>query len=900
MDLLDMRTVIISYIISSMLCALMLIALWRQNRRQPGIAFWVADAVMRVAGLLLIALRSVIPDFWSMVVANLLLVGGAMMMLLGLQRFVGRISSQRYNYAFLALFVGVQTYFALVQPSLQMRNVNLAFALIFYCSQCVWLLMRGVAPAMRSEVRPFGVVLAAFVLASAVRILVELAIPPGPDLFVANSFGALIVLTYQMLHIALTFAFVLTLNRRLVRSLEADMVEREQAFAALRDSEEKFAKAFQTAPYAITLTRTTDGKIIDVNDAFVTITGFSRAEALATSTIQLQVWARTEDRDSVVAALANGQPIVGWEFEFRNKSGELFAGAISARLIQLSSESYIFSSIEDITARKQADQALRESQERLELVLEGSQLGFWDWNIATGEVYRNARWAEMLGYTLDEVQSTIEQWTDLHHPDDRAAAWAAITAHLEGWTPAYKAEYRMLAKDGQYRWILDQATIVRRDESGKPLRMSGTHTDITARKLAEVRREQEAMLANFRAEASEGLNSGATLDAALQRCVDAAVRHLGAALARIWLFEPPAAMLALHASAGLSARLNGSHAQIPLGKLKVGVIAAEHTPHLTNALMTDPLIEDQAWVQNEGLVAFAGYPLLVGSRLVGILAMFARQPIAEELFDALAFTATTIADGVARRQAEQSLQASETALALKAAELERSNSDLERFAYVVSHDLQEPLRMVSLFINLLAKEYGGRLDATADEYIQFAVDGAKRMHRQIQDLLAYSRIQTRGGALYPTSAESALAAALWNLEVAIEEAGATVTHDPLPAVQADAAQLTQVFQNLVGNAVKFRRTVPPHVHIAAHPMESGDSASHAWEFTVADNGIGIDPECYERIFGVFQRLHTEQQYPGTGIGLAICQRIVERHQGKIWVESTPGAGSTFYFTLPAA
>jgi light-regulated signal transduction histidine kinase (bacteriophytochrome) len=213
---------------------------------------------------------------------------------------------------------------------------------------------------------------------------------------------------------------------------------------------------------------------------------------------------------------------------------------------------------------------------------------------------------------------------------------------------------------------------------------------------------------------------------------------------------------------------------------------------------------------------------------------------------------------------------------------------------VASHDLQEPLRMVASYVQLLARRYEGKLDSDADEFIGFAVDGAVRMWKLINDLLTYSRVGMRGGGLEPTDSETVLVQTVNDLKVAITENGALVTHDPLPMVMADRPQLGQLFQNLIGNAIKFRRDEPPRVHISASRNGNG------WTFSVRDNGIGVAPEYSERIFIIFQRLHNREEYAGTGIGLAVCKKIVERHGGRIWVKSEVGKGSTFYFILPAA
>ncbi|MGD9647427.1 MAG: ATP-binding protein [Pirellulales bacterium] len=246
--------------------------------------------------------------------------------------------------------------------------------------------------------------------------------------------------------------------------------------------------------------------------------------------------------------------------------------------------------------------------------------------------------------------------------------------------------------------------------------------------------------------------------------------------------------------------------------------------------------------------------------------------------------------GIARDVTQQ--HAAQEALGKHAADLARSNSELEQFAYIASHDLQEPLRMVASYCQLLKRRYHNKLDKDADEFIDFAVDGARRMQVLINDLLAYSRVGRAELALSEVDIEAVVDESLLNLQAAVTERGAAVTRDPLPKVIADGRQLMQLFQNLLSNAIKFGAADAPHIHVGA--TQQGDS----WCFSVRDDGIGIAPEHQERVFMIFKRLHGWGQFPGTGIGLAIAKKIVERHGGRIWVESTPGQGSTFYFTIP--
>ena len=507
-------------------------------------------------------------------------------------------------------------------------------------------------------------------------------------------------------------------------------------------------------------------------------------------------------------------------------------------------------------------------------------------------VYYNQRWLDYTGQTLEEALGPNRR--RVHHPDFFAAVTAAWQACLISGEP-FEAEAPLERVDGVYRLHLLRAT-AQRDQHGNIDKWFGTCTDVhdqrqlVAERLRLEQREREMQHVALRADVSASLSANEDLETMLAGCCRALVLHLGATLARIWTLAPSGDLLQLRASAGRHGETAGPHAQVPVGSRAVSpiaLIAEERTPRLTNELLEAERLGEREWAKAEGLSAFAGYPLLIADRVVGVVAMFADHDLDQRALTAIETVASTLAQGIERKRAEEALD-------LRAAELSRSNAELERFAYVASHDLQEPLRMVASYTQLLARRYKGRLDSDADEFIAFAVDGANRMQTLINDLLAFSRAGTRAVDTAAVPLEKPLSAALANLRVAIEESGATVTHDPLPTVLADNQQLTQLLQNLIGNAIKFRGAEPPRIHLSVEA--NGDE----WKMALRDNGIGIEPKFFDRLFVLFQRLHSRSEYSGNGIGLAICKRIVERHGGQIWVDSVAGQGSTFTFTLRGA
>jgi signal transduction histidine kinase len=315
------------------------------------------------------------------------------------------------------------------------------------------------------------------------------------------------------------------------------------------------------------------------------------------------------------------------------------------------------------------------------------------------------------------------------------------------------------------------------------------------------------------------------------------------------------------------------------------------------AILVPNVAQEPSWLANPMLPetkSEIAVPIKWGDKVLGVLDVQSEAIGGLDREDELLLMGlcSLIAVAVNNHHLEEERRQAQESLKQYALELERSNRELEEFAYVASHDLQEPLRIISSYLQLLSRRYSEQFDEDGQRFIHYTVDAADRLRELIDDLLAYSRVGTQGQPFTPTDCEVVLQEALINLQLVIEENSAVITYDPLPTVMGDTTQLRQLFQNLLGNAIKFHSDKPPHIHIGSR-RETGH-----WLLWVQDNGIGLDPKFAERIFAIFQRLHNRGDYPGTGIGLTICKKIVERHNGRIWVESQPGQGTTFYFTLP--
>lgn len=358
-------------------------------------------------------------------------------------------------------------------------------------------------------------------------------------------------------------------------------------------------------------------------------------------------------------------------------------------------------------------------------------------------------------------------------------------------------------------------------------------------------------------------------------------------------------MLELQASSGIYTHLDGPHRRIPVGKSRIGLIARERRPHLTNNVFDDPEIGESQWVREQGLTAFAGHPLVVADKLVGVIALYHYYSLKEITLNALSCVADEIAIGIERNNAKKRLKE-------YSQKLKKSNEELEQFAYVASHDLQEPLRKVMTFGDRLKTKYTDTLGEHGRDYLERMQGAAARMQTLINDLLTFSRVMTKAQPFVSVDLAEVAREVVSDLEVRIEQTVAHIEIENLQVIEDDPLQMRQLLQNLIGNSLKFiKKDERPVIKVSGIFVNNNGKAPvthpedrNLYQITVEDNGVGFDEKYADRIFGVFQRLYGRSEYEGTGIGLSICKKIVVRHGGSITVKSAPGKGAQFIVVLP--
>lgn len=628
--------------------------------------------------------------------------------------------------------------------------------------------------------------------------------------------------------------------------LQQEILRHQQTEDALRQSQQELSDFVENAIVGLHWVAA-DGTIIWANQAELDLLGYTREEYIGHSITEFH--ANQAAIGEILERLLSNQPVQEYETDLRCKDG-------SVRRVLIDSNSSWHNGefvrtrcfTRDITDRKRAEEALRQSEQKFRAIFDGT---FQFIGLLTPEgilTEANRPALDAIAVNLKDVTGqpfwATPWWT--HSPALQAQLKQAIARAAKGELVRFEAEH-ILANGSSV--FVDFSVKPILDGKGNVIMLIPEGRDISDRKQTETQlRQQKAFLKSI----YDGTEQAIFV-------VDIAANkefHYAS-------FNPVSERYA----GVTNAQIQGKTPEEAFGEALGSAIRQNYE----RCLQTDHSIA------YEEKLDFESHSIWTLTTL---------SPLRDEQGQIYRIigTATDISD---RKQAEVKLQNQKQDLA-------RSNDELQQFAYVASHDLQEPLRMITSYLELLERRYKGQLDDKADKFIAYAVDGATRMQILINDLLSYSRVGTQGQNYESVDCEKILQNVLRNLRVAIAESNAIIAHDPLPSLNADVTQLTQLFQNLIGNALKFRREDPPQIYVGVKRTNG------KWLFSVRDNGIGIESQYTNRIFVIFQRLHNRTEYSGTGMGLAICKKIVERHGGTLWVESIPGEGSTFYFTLPAS
>lgn len=635
--------------------------------------------------------------------------------------------------------------------------------------------------------------------------------------------------------------------------LKEQAAERALAEQKIEESEKFYRELFNSNNDAIVIMEMTrenqdipQVKVIDLNEMTCGIFELTRAELMKKKVSDFigMPWLEKIRKDMWIIKPGDTSSNT---VEIKTGKGRKLTCEVRIKTFTIGRKSMLLCVVRDITEQKRSDETLKESEEKYRSVISSTGQLVYEYILSSGIIIWGGAVEQITGFTQEEFnrEVSIDIWEQMIHPGDRSNAVAALVEARQK-CAKYSAKYRFRTKFGGYVYVEDEGMFLS-DESGAAYKMLGVMKDISTR----IKYENEIMES---AEKFRSLSEQSLIGIAILQ--DARVKYLNDAFARI----------------------NGYSRQEILGWSYADFYS--HVEPGDAEMMIKGY--DERKMENGAQQKNYQFRMKSGGGARKWIDVYVRSII----YEGRPADFITQADITSLKETEEKLNRTIN-------ELKSSNAELEQFAYVASHDLQEPLRMVSSYVQLIKKRYEGKLGADADDFIHFAVDGADRMQHLIRDLLAYSRVGTSKKEPGPVAMENVVRTVMSNMEMLLKETGATVSFSGLPVITADELQMVQLAQNLMSNSIKFRKKeAPPVLEISAE-RRTGE-----WVFKFSDNGIGIDGRYYDKIFIIFQRLHGKSEYPGTGIGLAICKKIVESYGGAIRVESKEGEGTSFYFSIP--
>lgn len=645
-----------------------------------------------------------------------------------------------------------------------------------------------------------------------------------------------------------------------------------------------------------------EGQVIYANPTSLQLTGMTEDQIMGTHMAQLFNF--SEEQRALIEHCVTTETLMTFETSARREDGHVFPVQLTVSSMQSGAAGRGLVLIAaDISTRKQAEEAFQESEMRWQFALEGAGDGVWDWNSQTNEVFFSPQWKAMLGFDEHEIGNTLDEWDKRVHPEDKEATYTKISDYLAGKTPVYNSEHRILCKDGTYKWVLDRGKVIDRAEDGQPLRVIGTHTDITQRKqIEEALRKNEEYARGFQEELKAlhevnlELVTTKKVDILCKKAIELGHSVLGFDRIGLLLFEDDehVSRFGIESSGELHAECNIKITQ------KDGVMSSGL---LTNreaiSVNEDTELRDFDGVVGRGWNVVTG--IWDGDNCIGWLAAdnyFDRKPLIPYQVEVLRLYGLTLGNLVTRKRAETEIlrlnEELEQRVIERTRQLEAANSELEAFAYSVSHDLRAPLRAIDGFSQALLEDYTDQLDAEGRGYLERVRAGSQRMGQLIDDLLKLSRL-TRQEMRHELVDLSIIAheIAVELRELDPDRAVEFIIADQVLAY-GDPQLLRVVMNNLLANAWKFTsRTLRSVIEFDS----SLSAQSQERVYWIRDNGVGFDMAYADKLFGVFQRLHAHSEFEGTGIGLATVKRIVQRHGGRIWAEAEVNKGATIRFTL---